>query len=166
MLPLRVSLKTLWGRSSWWADSSPHSSRPLSLPPASTLSSSWSSTSFTSGWPFGSPTWVNGFNRTPTEMTQMTGVYDWVYLVSTATWGDFQTVSSLQKSQRPTSSMRTGWPWRCSCSSLSTTTRPASTWPSSKANLWVIPVTTRICLGNGANWGTRRWVFSSLIGPE
>ncbi len=127
-------------------------------------------------WPFGSLIWVKRFHLTFTESKRIavnksqecqfhhfvfsypTLVY---YLVFTVTWGRLPTVCFLQKSQRPTSSMRTGWPWRCSCSSLSTTIPPASMWPSSKANLWGILVNTHTCL---ANWGMRRWVFLPFIG--
>lgn len=69
----------------------------------------------------------------------------------------------LQKYQKLTWNMRTGWSRRCFCSSLSTTTPPASMWPSSKANLWVIRVTTRTCSANGRNLGMRRWVLKCRI---
>lgn len=68
----------------------------------------------------------------------------------------FNCVCVFQKFPRPTWSMRTSWQWRCSSSSLSTTTPPASMWPSSRASLSDTPANTLTCLASGANWGMKR----------
>lgn len=74
-------------------------------------------------------------------------------------------LSSVQRSPKPTFSTRTGWQWRCSCSSLSTTTPPASTLLSLRANLSVFLASTCTCLAKGAGWGTRRWVPANAMAP-
>lgn len=66
-------------------------------------------------------------------------------------------IYNSQRSPRPIWSMRTSWPWRCLCSSLWTTTLPASMWPSLKGSLWVIRETTVICLESGPLWEMKRW---------
>lgn len=66
-------------------------------------------------------------------------------------------IFNFQKSPRLIWSMRTSWPWRCLCSSLWTTTLPASMWPSLKGSLWVIRETTVICLESGPLWEMKRW---------
>lgn len=70
--------------------------------------------------------------------------------------------NTWQKFPRPTWSMRTNWRWRCSSSSLSTTTPPAFMWLSLRASLSAILEIMLICLASGANWGMKRYVMKIL----